>query len=124
MDYGTFGINIALIAGIIAFTAVIKKMDSKGRLKRFYVFIPLALGIGAAFFMTRPLNWQGVGVNAFIYAGLASYIYVAGKKLTIGGVVIDPTGAEEPTSLDVKPSAAPPSAEALPDAPRAPGADQ
>jgi Ca2+/Na+ antiporter len=96
MDIGTLGINVALIAGIIALTAVVKKLDVKGRLKRVYVLIPLALGILAAVLVTTPLEWQGVGVNAIIYAGIASYFYSAGKKLSIAGITVDP--APEPSA--------------------------
>jgi|GEM_PF-3143238 len=88
MDMETLGINLALIAGIIALTAVLRKLDSAKRFKRFYVLIPLFLGIIGAIFATTPITWQGVGLNAIIYAGIASYIYNAGKKLSFAGISI------------------------------------
>lgn len=98
MDLGMLGINLALIAGIIAITELIKKLDKGGKLSRVYVLIPLVLGIVGAVFATSPLTWQGVGLNAIIYAGIASYLYNAGKKLTIGGVTIDASAEAVQTS--------------------------
>ena len=117
MDLGSFGINLALIAGIIALTTVVKKLDVKRRLKRVYVLIPLALGILAAVLVTSPLEWRGVGVNAIIYAGIASYLYSAGKKLTFAGVTVDP--APEPAA---EPAPAVPPVAASEPAPASPSA--
>jgi hypothetical protein len=98
VDIGSLGLNLALIAGIIALTGLVKKLDKKGTLSRYYVLIPLVLGIVGAVCVTTPLSWQGVGVNAIIYAGIASYLYNAGKKLTIAGVTIDPSPEAEPSA--------------------------
>lgn len=90
MNLEALGINTAVLAGIIGLTALIKKADTKSRLKRFYVLIPLVLGIVAAVFLTQPLTWQAVGVNAIIYAGVAAYLYDFRKTVTVSGAVIDP----------------------------------
>lgn len=92
MNLEALGINTAVLAGIIGLTALIKKADAKSRFKRFYVLVPLLLGIGAAFFLTQPLTWQGVGMNAIIYAGVAAYLYDFKKTVTVSGAVIDPNG--------------------------------
>lgn len=89
MDLLSLGINLSLVGGIIALTQVVKKIDAKGKLARFYVLLPLGLGVVAAFLVTQPLTWQGVGVNAIIYAGVSSYFYVAKKKLAVGGTAIE-----------------------------------
>jgi hypothetical protein len=90
MDLVSLGIDLAVVAGIIALTQVFKSLDKAGKLSRFYVLVPLVLGVVAAFFVTSPLTWQGVGKNALIYAGVSSYLYVARQKLTLAGVPIEP----------------------------------
>lgn len=80
MDLLSAGLNIGIIVGIIAITQVIKKVDAKKKLKKYYVVFPLILGIAASFFMTNPLEWQGIGLNAMIYAGVSSYLYNSGMK--------------------------------------------
>lgn len=92
MTLEALGINTAVLAGIIGLTALIKKADTRNRFKRVYVLIPLLLGIGAAFFVTEPITWQGVGTNAIIYAGVAAYLYDFKKTVTVSGAVIDPNG--------------------------------
>lgn len=92
MTLEALGIDTLVLAGIIGLTAVIKWRDKKQRFKRFYVLIPLLLGIAAAFFLTQPLTWQGVGRNAIIYAGVAAYLYDFKKVVTVSGAVIDPNG--------------------------------
>jgi hypothetical protein len=95
MDLLSLGINLSLVGGIIALTQVVKALDKAKKLERFYVLVPLILGVGAAFFATSPLTWQGVGINAIIYAGVSSYLYVAKKKLTVGGTSIEDAGPGE-----------------------------
>jgi hypothetical protein len=121
MDLVSLGINLAVIAGIIALTQVIKKQDKDGKLARFYVLVPLVLGIVAAVFVTVPLTWQGVGANAIIYAGVASYLYVAKRKLIIGGVPIDAEGSVSAQGQAQAPAGVPTIGAAAPGEPAAQG---
>ena len=79
MDLSGLGINSALVIGIVALTEVIKKIDTKGKFKKFYILIPLILGVGASFLITNPLTVTSVITNAIIYAGVSGYTYKSGK---------------------------------------------
>jgi len=79
MDFGSLGINTALVAGIVAITQLLKTIDKKSKFKKYYILIPLILGIGAAFLITSPLEVKDVIVNAIIYAGVSGYFYKSGK---------------------------------------------
>lgn len=94
MEFTTVGLNIAIIAAIIAFTNVIKGFDKNNKLDRFYILIPLFLGIIAAVFMTKPLEWQGVGYNGLVYGAISAYLYKAKKKIIVSGIEIDPNKKE------------------------------
>lgn len=94
MEFTTLGLNIVIIAAIIALTNVIKGFDKKNKFERFYILIPLILGIIAAIFMTIPLSWQGVGYNGLVYGAISAYLYKAKKKIIVSGIEIDPDKKE------------------------------
>ena len=79
MDFGSLGINTGLVAGIVAITQLLKKLDKESKFKKYYILIPLIFGIGASFLITTPLAAKDVIVNAIIYAGVSGYIYKSGK---------------------------------------------
>ena len=85
IGFPALGVNGGLILGIIMLTEALKKLDKKKRFKKFYIIIPLVLGIGAAFLMTEPLAFKDVSINAIVYAGVSGYFYKSGK-LAIGGI--------------------------------------
>lgn len=76
--------DAAIIGSIIALMEVIKAIDSKQRLGRFYPLFVLMLGLAAAAFKTIPWTWQGFGYNAIVYAGASSFVYKFGKTTVLG----------------------------------------
>lgn len=85
MDFANLGLNMGVVAGIIALTKVLTSIDKDGKYSRLYPIIPAVLGIGAAAFTTDPLTWQEFGKNFLIYVGAATYIYKVGKTTVLGG---------------------------------------
>ena len=73
-----------VVAGIIGLTEMFKSFDPGNRLVRFYVLIPVALGIFAAFFLADPMTWREVGKQAIIYAGASVLTYMVAKKTVLG----------------------------------------
>ncbi len=83
MDILTIGLNAGIIAGIIGLTEVIKKIIPV-KLEGWVIIVPLLLGVAAAVGLTKPLEWQGVVVNAIIYAGASTYAWKLGKTILVG----------------------------------------
>ena len=81
MDILGLGANAGVIIGIIAITELIKQFDVKKKFQRFYVLIPTALSILAAFITTNTSNWKEFVQNIFLYVGVSTYIYKSGKDL-------------------------------------------
>jgi Ca2+/Na+ antiporter len=79
MDFGSLGVNTGLVAGIVAVTQLLKKLDKESKFKKYYILIPLILGIGASFLITDPLTIKDVIINSIIYAGVSGYFYKSGK---------------------------------------------
>lgn len=81
MDLGLapIGINTGIVFIIILLTQGAKKLDKKSKFKKFYILIPLILGILAAFLTTDPLTVKEVIMNSIIYAGVSGYFYNSGK---------------------------------------------
>jgi hypothetical protein len=81
MDLGLppIGVNTGLVFIIVLLTQGIKKIDKSNKFKKFYILIPLLLGIGAAFLSTDPLAAKEVIINSIVYAGVAGYFYKSGK---------------------------------------------
>jgi len=79
MDIMMIGVDTAIIAGIIALSNVIKSFDGEKKFKRFYILIPLGLGILAAYLRTEPFSVKAFGSLAMNYAGIASYLFKFGK---------------------------------------------
>jgi hypothetical protein len=73
------GVNTGLVFIIVAITQAIKKLDKNNKFKKFYILIPLLLGIGAAFLSTDPLAVKEVIINSIVYAGVSGYFYKSGK---------------------------------------------
>ncbi|MDD5303075.1 MAG: hypothetical protein PHS14_08185 [Elusimicrobia bacterium] len=94
MDLLQFGIDLGVIAGIIGLTQVVKGMDKAKKLEKFYVLIPVVLGLGAAVATTSPLTIAGAARNGIAYAGVAALAYMARKKLTVGGTPVIEEPAE------------------------------
>lgn len=81
MDLGLppIGVNTGLVVIIVLLTQGIKKLDKNNKFKKFYILVPLLLGIGAAFLSTDPLAVKEVIINSIVYAGVAGYFYKSGK---------------------------------------------
>lgn len=75
MEFSSLGVNVAVIAAIVGVTMVIKKSDTSGKFKRFYVLIPGVLGILAAVALTEPWAWGQFVINGLVYAGLSAWAY-------------------------------------------------
>lgn len=84
MDIMSIGLDLGVIAGIMGITEAVKRLDSDNRLKRYYVLIPLFLGVVAALVTASPFALQAVGKQALIYVGVSTYLYTTGKKLMFG----------------------------------------
>jgi hypothetical protein len=83
MDIMAIGLNLGVIAGIIGLTEVVKRVVPV-KLEGWVIVVPLVLGILAAMGLTQPLEWQGVVVNAIIYAGASTYAWKLGKTILVG----------------------------------------
>lgn len=81
MDLGLppIGVNTGLVFIIVAITQALKKLDKENKFKKFYILIPLLLGVGAAFLSTEPLAVKEVIINSIVYAGVSGYFYKSGK---------------------------------------------
>jgi hypothetical protein len=85
MDLTSLGIDIALIAAIVAAAKVITTVfDPKATLERWYPLLPLILAIPVSM-----VKYWGAGVlqivlNTFIYGALAAYAYKTGKTTILG----------------------------------------
>ena len=79
MELGSLGINTGLVAVIVLITEALKKLDKESKFKKYYILIPLILGVGAAFLTTTPLEVKDVIVNSIVYAGVSGYFYKSGK---------------------------------------------
>lgn len=84
MDFANLGIDLAIVAAIIALTEVAKSLDPAKKLARFYILIPTILGVAAAFIVSRPLQWQEVAKNIVLYVGAATYLFKFGKTVVVG----------------------------------------
>ena len=73
------GVNTGLVFIIVAITEGLKRLDKKSKFKKFYILVPLLLGIGAAFLSTDPLTVKEVIINSVVYAGVSGYFYKSGK---------------------------------------------
>jgi predicted small secreted protein len=80
------GLSMGVVIAIVTLTETIKKIDSNNKLKKFYVYIPLLMGIFSAYLLTDPFVWKEFILNAMLYAGGSSYGYTFFKK-TIDNVV-------------------------------------
>lgn len=78
------GVNSGLIFVIITITEFIKKLDKKKKFKKFYILIPLILGIGASFLVTQDMNVKDIIINGLVYAGVSGYFYKSGKTIIEG----------------------------------------
>ena len=79
------GVNSGLVFGIIFLTQTLKSLDKKNKFKKFYIFLPLVLGVAAAFLTTKPLDVQGIVTNALVYTGVSAYFYKTGKNFIGNG---------------------------------------
>jgi hypothetical protein len=79
MELGSLGVNTGLVAVIVLVTEALKKIDKNSKFKKYYILIPLILGIGAAFLTTTPLEVKDLIVNSIVYAGVSGYFYKTGK---------------------------------------------
>ena len=76
--------DMVIIGAIIAAMEVIKKSDTKKKLKRLYPAFVLVLGVIAALSKTQPLEWQGFLYNVMVYVAVPSYIFKFGKTTLLG----------------------------------------
>lgn len=81
MEFSTFGLNAGIIAGIVGITQVVKALDRGNKYKRFYVFVPLVLGMAAGIAMTNPLTMGGAFTSGISYAGVAAIAYKTAKAV-------------------------------------------
>lgn len=81
MDLGLspIGVNTGLVFIIVLLTQGIKKLDKNNKFKKWYLLVPLLLGIGAAFLSTDPLATKEIIINSIVYAGVSGYFYKSGK---------------------------------------------
>jgi TRAP-type C4-dicarboxylate transport system permease small subunit len=82
MDFAFVGINLAIVAGIVGLTEVIKVIIPD-KLKRFILLVPTVLGLAAALIM----GWGSVKEvlkDCIIYVGAATYIWKFGKTVIAG----------------------------------------
>lgn len=68
-------LNTTLLAAIVALTEAIKKFDKGEKLKKFYVYMPIPLGILSAFLVTDPFSLREWGINSMVYISFASFGY-------------------------------------------------
>lgn len=80
MSLENLGLDITVLAGIVALTETIKKVDKNKILKNFYVYIPIAFAALGAYLVTEPFGWKQLVINIIIYTGVAGYGYDLIKK--------------------------------------------
>lgn len=80
MDFALSGVNLAIIAGIIGLTEVVK-LILPVTLTKFVIIIPAVLGAVAAVALGWGLPWGEIVVKAIIYVGAATYIFKFGKTV-------------------------------------------
>jgi ABC-type xylose transport system permease subunit len=76
------GLNSGALVGIIGLSELIKKLDPKDKLKRFYPLLPVALGLIAGAIITTldGFTFTQFLLNSFIYGGVSSLAYNLIKK--------------------------------------------
>lgn len=89
MDLLQGAIDLGVIAGIIGLTQAIKTIDKAKKLEKWYILIPVVLGLGAAIPLSSPLSVALIARNGIAYAGVAALAYMMRKKLTIAGAPIE-----------------------------------
>ena len=90
MDLLQLGIDLGVVAGIIGLTQAAKSFDKGKKLERFYVLVPVLLGLIAGVALTSPLTVAGVARAGIAYGGVAALAYMARKRLTAAGVPLEP----------------------------------
>lgn len=85
MDFANFGIDLGIIAAIIAIVRQLTKLDKAKKYKNFYWLFPLPFALAVAFFKTDPFLLKAFGSNIILYGGAAVWAYnarKAGRKST------------------------------------------
>ena len=80
MDFAMVGINLAIVAGIIGITEVVKTFLPE-KLKRFTILVPTILGVVAAVVLGLSGGWKEVLKDCIIYVGSATYVWKFGKTV-------------------------------------------
>jgi hypothetical protein len=80
MDLLAFGIDAAVVAGIIALSQVVKGLLPE-KLVKLIILIPTILGAVAGVALGWGLPWGQVVTKVIIYVGVSTYIYKFGKTV-------------------------------------------
>jgi hypothetical protein len=80
MDFALLGVNLAIIAGIIGLTEVVK-LFLPPTFTKFVILVPTVLGAVAAVALGWGQGWGEIVVKAIIYVGAATYIFKFGKTV-------------------------------------------
>jgi glucose-6-phosphate-specific signal transduction histidine kinase len=83
MDFLSLGINLAVVAGIIGITEMVKTVLPE-KLLRFVILVPTILGVIAAMAIGWGGGWKEVVKDCIIYVGAATYIWRFGKTVVAG----------------------------------------
>ncbi len=75
-----YGVDVVLVIVIVILTSIVKMLDKRNKIKKWYVLVPFIFALGLCFLSPR-FNWKAWLQDSIIYGALSSAGYNLYTKL-------------------------------------------